>query len=103
MRSDVATDYTAGTSNEPDLFFQHDAKKSIETSSIETQPETDIRAEIHFTDKIFKGEEVDESENISKYTEKEVVVYKERPVKTIDKLLIFYSDNTFESFIPEKH
>jgi transcriptional regulator with XRE-family HTH domain len=34
---------------------------------------------------------------------KETIVYKERSRKTIDKLLIFYSDNTFESFIPEKH
>ena len=106
MRNDVATTssgYAARASNEPDLFFQHDTKKSLEESSIETPSETDIRAEIHFTDKIFKGEEVDESENINKNTEKEVVTYKERPVKTIDKLLIFYSDHTYETFIPEKH
>lgn len=33
----------------------------------------------------------------------ETIVCKKYPSKTIDKLLIFYSDNTFESFIPEKH
>ena len=42
-------------------------------------------------------------ENFNKNVVKEVVIYKERDIKTIDKLLIFYSDNTFETFIPEKH
>ncbi|MDR3245939.1 MAG: helix-turn-helix domain-containing protein [Prevotellaceae bacterium] len=34
----------------------------------------------------------------SKNIEKEVI-YIEKPAKTIDKLLIFYSDNSFETFI----
>ncbi|MDR2680612.1 MAG: helix-turn-helix domain-containing protein [Tannerella sp.] len=34
---------------------------------------------------------------------RETIVYKERPEKRIDKLMILYSDETFESFIPEKH
>ena len=48
-----------------------------------------------------------ETENLSdeskKIIEKEVIIYKERPSKTIDKLLIFYSDRTFETFVPEKN
>ena len=45
------------------------------------------------------GSQPDEN---GKIVEKEVVIYKERPSKTIDKLLIFYSDRTFETFLPEK-
>jgi len=37
-----------------------------------------------------------------KIVNKEVIIYKESPVKAIEKLVIFYSDRTYESFIPEK-
>ena len=87
---------TAGI--EPDLFSQYETK-----TVAETRPEANIRKEIRSTDKIFERNEVDESKIINKAAEKEVIIYKERPVKTIDKLLIFYNDNTFETFIPEKH
>ena len=88
--------YTAD--NRHDLFYQHDTAATDNTRS-----EGDIRTEIHFTDKKSEGEGVKELANISETTEKELIIYKERPVKTIDKLLIFYSDNTYEAFIPEKH
>ena len=90
------------TNNEPDLFYQNDSYKSITTTD-DTHSKEDIRNEIYFSDKILERNEADKSKNISKEIEKEVVIYKERPVKTIDKLLIFYSDKTYESFIPEKH
>ncbi|MDR1524327.1 MAG: helix-turn-helix domain-containing protein [Tannerella sp.] len=61
----------------------------------------DIHTEMKFTDV-----NIENSGHISKQEPKEIVketiIYKEQPEKTIDKLLIFYSDNTFESFIPEK-
>ena len=41
------------------------------------------------------------SERMGNIIEKEVIIYKEKPIKTIDKLLIFYSDRTFDTFIPE--
>ena len=34
--------------------------------------------------------------------EKEVIIYKEKPPKTIEKLVIFFSDNTYETFVPGK-
>ena len=83
---------------EQDLFYQFETKNTDNTLY-----EGDIRKEIRASDKIFERNEVDESKNDAKSTEKEVVIYKERPIKTIDKLLIFYNDNTFEAFIPEKH
>ncbi|WP_080905940.1 helix-turn-helix transcriptional regulator [Parabacteroides sp. Marseille-P3160] len=33
----------------------------------------------------------------------EQVAYKERPSKNISKIMIFYSDNTYETFTPEKN
>lgn len=33
----------------------------------------------------------------------EKVVYKEIPPKTISRIMIYYSDNTFETFVPEKN
>ena len=88
---------------EPDLFNIHNMPGNMTTSSKNYSSEENIRNEILFTDEKIEGGEVKVPENINKVVEKEVVIYKERPVKTIDKLLIFYSDNTFESFIPEKH
>lgn len=64
---------------------------------------TGIRTKMKFTDEISSGDGVYNSKNKAEEIVKETIVYKERPHKTIDKLLIFYSDNTFESFIPEKH
>jgi DNA-binding XRE family transcriptional regulator len=65
-------------------------------------PPPDIRTEIHFTDDKLQGEDVNNTANEMKGIVKETIIYKERPNKTIEKLLIFYSDNTFETFIPEK-
>jgi transcriptional regulator with XRE-family HTH domain len=62
-----------------------------------------IRTETQFTDVNNKkgGVYIDKQE--ANESIRETIVYKEHPEKTIDKLMIFYSDNTFESFIPEKH
>ena len=93
--------YNSG--KEPDLFNQHNLSSGITTSPKNKSSEENNRTEILFTDEINDRGAVKSPENVDKIVEKEVVIYKERPVKTIDKLLIFYSDNTFESFIPEKH
>ena len=90
----IKTASSVSINKEPDLFRQHEDQISAGSN---------IRTEIRFIDKKNEGEEIDELKNISKEIEKEVIIYKERPVKTIDKLLIFYSDNTFETFIAEKH
>jgi transcriptional regulator with XRE-family HTH domain len=64
---------------------------------------SNIRTETEVTDVKEREEGVYGSKQEPKEVIRETIVYKERPEKTIDKLLIFYSDNTFESFIPEKH
>ncbi|MDR2913567.1 MAG: helix-turn-helix domain-containing protein [Tannerella sp.] len=72
-------------------------------SHTETSAEENIHTESHIPAENRKGAEVNQTDNNIKVTEKEVIIYKERPNRTIDKLLIFYSDNTYETFIPEKH
>ena len=94
-----AANKIANTGNQQDLFYQYD--KTPDT--VANSPEEDIRTEIHFSDQKREGLGVKELKNVDKSIDKEVVVYKERPVKTIDKILIFYSDNTYETFLPEKH
>ena len=100
-RTSKAMNYNSG--REPDLFDRHNISGKITTSPKNYSSEDNIRTEILFKDEINDRGEVKYPVNNDKIVEKEVVIYKERPNKTIDKLLIFYSDNTFESFIPEKH
>ncbi|MDR0575188.1 MAG: helix-turn-helix domain-containing protein [Tannerella sp.] len=76
----------------------HVAKSRPETSPVEDY----FPAERRVPAEDRKGADVNQTDNSVKIIEKEVIVYKERPTRTIDKLLIFYSDNTYETFIPEK-
>lgn len=39
----------------------------------------------------------------SKHPETERVILKEKPSKNVSKIMIFYSDDTFETFTPEKN
>lgn len=120
MRRNIQSSGNSGhmAATKYDLFSQPDSRQestqSTGSSSVPNQRTntapvqkkslypTDIRTEIHFTDEKLKGEEVNDTINEAKETIKETIIYKERPNKTIEKLLIFYSDNTFETFIPEK-
>ena len=88
--------------NEPDLFNQLNTPRTS-SSGYSAPAEENIRTEIRFMDERSEGKEDNIPDNINKAIEKEVIIYKERPIKTINKLLIFYSDNTYETFIPEKH
>ena len=99
--NDLNTNYG---NNEPDLFNQSQHNTQMPSSSSDYSfTEENIRKEAYIKDEKSSRNEVEVPDNVSKIIEKEVVIYKERPVKTIDKLLIFYSDNTYETFIPEKH
>ena len=98
----IKPDNVSGVVKEPDLFSSHNMTEKTISPNYSSLEENN-RTEILFTDEKNEGYEVNSSKNVGKAIEKEVIIYKERPVKTIDKLLIFYSDNTFESFIPEKH
>ena len=87
-----------GGSNEPDLFSRNNNEMHKPPSQ-----DNNIRTDDRFSNENREGDGVNDQNNTCKTIEKEVVIYKERPVKTINKLLIFYSDNTYETFIPEKH
>ena len=50
-----------------------------------------------------KQNEVNRPETTSKNTIIEQIKYKERCSKNVSKIMIFYSDNTFETFTPEKN
>ena len=41
--------------------------------------------------------------NTAEQPVKETIVIKERPPRIVSKIVIFYSDDTFETLIPEKH
>ena len=90
-----------GSGSEPDLFSNNTRQTPFSGSF--TSSEANKRSEVRFVDEISEGKEIKNQNSDSKIIEKEVVIYKERPNKTINKLLIFYSDNTYETFIPEQH
>ena len=91
--------------NDLDLFSQPIRPISVGNAAPfpTTHHDDNIRTEINPTAEKSAAAEVYRPDNSAKVAEKEVVIYKERTVKTIDKLLIFYSDNTYETFLPEKH
>ena len=74
------------TSTQPDLF------SNIAVNRPTDQPIPEYRREIG----------VKEPENTVKSTEKEVVIRTEIVSKKISKIVIFYADDTYETFIPEK-
>lgn len=41
--------------------------------------------------------------NLSKQPAVEQIIYKDSPSKNVSKIMIFYSDNTFDTFVPEKN
>lgn len=46
---------------------------------------------------------VDTPVNTPKQPVIEQVVFQDRPSKNVSKIMIFYSDNTFDTFVPEKN
>jgi transcriptional regulator with XRE-family HTH domain len=50
-----------------------------------------------------RPETVNQADNNSKIVEKEIYIYKDKPSKAIDKLIIFYSDHSYETFIYENN
>jgi len=52
-------------------------------------------------DKNHPTEEVNQAGKATKITEKEIVTYKEGQTRKIEKIVILFSDKTYETFIPE--
>jgi DNA-binding XRE family transcriptional regulator len=46
--------------------------------------------------------EVEKPQNVVKQIEQEPIIIKKIESKNVSKIMIFYSDNTYETFIPEK-
>lgn len=61
------------------------------------------RPEVKIDSEYRKGFGVQRAENTNKQPIIEQVTYKERASKNISKIMIFYSDNTYETFTPEKN
>lgn len=74
-------------STEPDLF----------TNTIKSTPDVQVTPEYR------KENGVDTSVNSHKTPVIEKVICKEKPSKNVSKIMIFYSDNTFDTFVPEKN
>ena len=75
--------------SEPDLF------SGLSNSSI-------IQPEVQPVPEYCKENEVKAPSNTNKQTEIEPVIVKQFVSKKVSKIVIFYSDDTFETFIPEK-
>ena len=72
---------------EPDLFRENEINPPI----VQVEPE------------YRKHTEFSKSEKKKKNTGIEQIKYEERSSKNVSKIMIFYSDNTFETFTPEKN
>lgn len=72
-------------STQPDLF----ENTAINTPEVPVTPE--YRKEI----------KVDTPVNMSEHAVKEPVMQVEKPSRNVSRIMVFYSDNTFEIFIPE--
>lgn len=75
---------------EPNLF-----------TNLSKNPE--IRPEVQTSFENRKEIGVETPVNIIKQPVVEQIVYQDKPSKNVSKIMIFYSDNTFDTFIPEKN
>lgn len=70
----------------PDLFTQ-------------TQPENSIKADkVAKETEYSKENKINDTQELSQNIIKERIIYKEQPAKKIKQIIIYYTDNTFESF-----
>ena len=76
-----------GEITEPNLF----------TNMLENRPNVQVVAENR------KEIGVETPVNIQKQPVVEQVICQEKPSKNVSKIMIFYSDNTFDTFVPEKN
>jgi DNA-binding XRE family transcriptional regulator len=77
---------------QPDLFSTIIPQKTPVISSKNTMGVPEKRRDM----------EVEKSPNTIKQTVQEPIVIKKIETRNVNKIMIFYSDNTYETFIPEK-
>lgn len=73
--------------SEPNLFSNTAINPPKDTDVSEYRRETRVETPVNTPEK----------------TVKETIVMPERPSRNVSKIVIFYSDDTFETLIPEKH
>jgi Helix-turn-helix. len=63
-------------------------------------PSDSIEARENGLKQLFEADNVTVTERVT--PQKEIIIKEVEKIKTISKIMIFYTDNTFENFIPEK-
>ncbi len=71
-----------------------------ESSLFPNTPEN--RTDLQVTSENPRESVVETSVNTPKQTVIEHVICQEKPPKLVSKIMVFYSDNTFDTFVPEK-
>lgn len=89
------------------LFGKGEMKKDQAVTTNLTQPDLfgnmALNRPVSQVDPEYRKENRDkEGENTPKQTDKEIVIRTELVAKKISKIVIFYADETYETFIPEK-
>ena len=72
-------------------------REHVFTNMLENRPNVQVVAENR------KEIGVETPVNIQKQPVVEQVICQEKPSKNVSKIMIFYSDNTFDTFVPEKN
>ena len=83
--------------DESDIISPVPTRKTQNNTSVESI----IRIGTYPQEENRPAEEVNQAGSAIKIIEKEIVTNKEEPEKKIEKLVIFFSDKTYETFIPE--
>ena len=78
-------------------FTYVDSDWLLFTNMLENRPNVQVVAENR------KEIGVEIPVNIQKQPVVEQVICQEKPSKNVSKIMIFYSDNTFDTFVPEKN
>ena len=74
--------------------------KDLKSESLQS----DGPREINFVPNAEEQASADDSSHVinTNLPEKQIFIPVDKPTKTVSRILVFYSDNTYESFVPEK-
>ncbi|MDR2918278.1 MAG: helix-turn-helix domain-containing protein [Tannerella sp.] len=94
-------DMKANSVKDDSTLFTSGSQPLVNTPDLFANP-SNIRPQIEKKTE-YRTDSLDKRTSIPpKSTEKEVLIIKESPIRKIEKIMIFYSDNTYEIFNPEK-
>jgi DNA-binding XRE family transcriptional regulator len=64
-----------------------------------SKPDVNNQLEISFAPKTNERQKVNEEEQTTKVSVNKEIIYVEKPVRKINEITVFYSDNSFETFV----